>query len=53
VLRLRDGLRPLGEQHRDAALNPVRAPQPRVVEQVLVSEVQQVALVDWTGEDLQ
>lgn len=53
MLGLSDGLGPLGEQHRNAALYPVRAPQARVVQQVLVSEVQQVALVDWAGEDLQ
>jgi hypothetical protein len=53
MLPLSDRLGALGQHHRDALLNPVGAPQARVVQQVLVGEVHEAALVDRAGEDLQ
>lgn len=50
---LGDWLGPVGEHNRDTLLNPVGAPQPRVVEQVLVGEVHKAALIDRAHEDLQ
>jgi len=53
MLPLSDWLGSLGQHHRDALLNPVRAPQARVVQQVLVGEVHEAALVDRACEDLE
>jgi len=53
MLRLRDWFGSLGQQHRDTVGNPVPAPQARVVQQVLIGEVQQGALVDRADEDCQ
>jgi hypothetical protein len=53
VLPLGDRLGSLGQHYRDALLNPVRAPEARVVQQVLVGEVHQAALVDRAHEDLE
>jgi hypothetical protein len=47
----RDGL--AGQHQRDAALDPVQAAQPRVVEHRVVGEVEQAALVDGAHEDVE
>jgi hypothetical protein len=52
VLVLGDRHGPLGEHHRDAVLYPVAAPQPRVVQQSVLGEVEQAALVDGANQDL-
>ena len=48
-----DGLGFVDEHDRDVVLHEVAPLQPRVVERVLVGEVQQRALVLGAGEDLE
>jgi hypothetical protein len=47
----RDGL--AGQHQRDAALDPVQAAQPRVIQHGVVGEVEQAALVDGAYEDVE
>jgi len=47
----RDGL--AGQHQRDAALDPVQAAQPRVVQDGVVGEIEQPALVDGAHEDVE
>jgi hypothetical protein len=42
----------LGEHDRNAVLYPVTALQPRVIQQCLIGEVQQAALVNRADQDL-
>jgi len=53
MLQLLDWPGLLGKQHRHVLLDPVCASQARVVQQVLVGEVHQAALVDRAYEDLE
>jgi hypothetical protein len=53
MLLLADRLGPCGQQDRDASLDPVGALQARVVEQVLVGEIEQAALIDRADENLE
>jgi hypothetical protein len=43
----------LGQHQRYAVLDPVQPVQPGVVEQLVVGEVQQTALVDGTHQDVE
>jgi len=51
MLLLRYWLGSLGQQHGNALLDPVCAPQAWVVQQVLIGEVHEAALVDRAYED--
>jgi hypothetical protein len=42
----------LGQHHRNPVLDPVAAPQPQVIEQGLIGEVQQAALVNGADQKL-
>jgi len=53
VLVVADRRGPLREHHRDAVLDPVASPQPGVVQQRLVGEVQQAALVNGADQDVE
>lgn len=53
MLRLRHWLGSLGQHHGHAFLDPVGASQAGVVQQVLVGDVHQAALVDRAYEDLE
>jgi hypothetical protein len=52
VLVVGDRRGPLGEHHGNIVLYPVAAPQPGVIEQCLIGEVQQAALVNGADQDV-
>src|SRR5260370_14636815 len=52
MLVVGDGRGPLGEHHGNVVLDPVAAPQPGVIEQSLIGEVQEAALVNRADQNL-